>query len=235
VYPPVPSRPVRTSTTGPAVLTIIGAICLVAAIVATVFAVRTFVGIVPLHVLDSRGDPGSAALGVTDVPGAATLDLDAGWYDIYAVVPMARFSTPDVTVQVTGPDGTPVDLQSPTVASTTSLGGSSANAISSFQVTDPGQYTLTATDATSTDTRVIVVRGKPTTAFLGSVAGVVVGMFLAIGLGVVGLGLTIGGGVWWGNRARARKRLAAAAGPAARGSASPGPVVSGPGRRAQRW
>lgn len=205
--PGVPPRPVKTSLAGPITLTAVGVFLVVATIVVAFFVVRTFVSIVPLGVLDGSGNPGSSSLASTDAPGTTTATLEPGYYDLYLVVPASeRYANLEGTAQLTGPDGELVTAEPPGVNGNASMGGSRAFTVAGFRVESAGEYTLTVPAASSDDALVVLVEGHDVAGFVSGLLGTVGGVFVAIGLGVVGLGLTVGGVIWWVVRAKARRR-----------------------------
>lgn len=209
-YPPAPRGPARTSLVGPVVLTGIGAVLLVVTAVIAVLVVRTFLSIVPLGVLDTSGDPGSAALASSSVPGTTTVDLEPGYYHLYLVVPSDEHDASLVgTAELAGPDGTTILADLAGMSGTASMGSSRATLVAGFRVLDAGEHTLTVPDATTSDAQVVLVEGPDFAGFVSGVFGTVGGVFLAIVLGVVGFGLTVGGVIWWVVRGRTRRRVRA--------------------------
>ncbi|UJP40653.1 hypothetical protein [Cellulomonas palmilytica] len=209
-YPPAPRPPARTSLVGPVVLTGIGAFLLVAAVVVAVLVVRTFLSIVPLGVLDAGGGPGSASVASTSAPGTTTAQLAAGYHHLYLVVPSDEHDASLVGVaQLTGPDGTTITGEQSAIDGTATMGGNRAVLVAGFSVLEAGEYTLTVPEATTPDAQVVLVEGPDFAGFISGVFGTVGGVFLAIALGVIGFGLTVGGVIWWVVRARARRRVVA--------------------------
>ena len=208
--PALPQRPVATSLRGPVTMTTIGVLLLVATAVVAFFVVRTFVSIVPFGVLDGSGNPGSASVASTTAPGTTTATLEPGYYDLYLVVPASeRYARLEGTAQLVHSDGTSVTAEPPGVNGTATMGGSRAFIVAGFRVETAGEHTLTVPVASSADAQVVLVEGHDLAGFMSGVFGTVGGVFLAIGLGVVGFGLTVGGVIWWVVRARARRRVAA--------------------------
>ncbi len=208
--PAVPQRPVPTSLRGPVTITTIGVLLLVATAVVAFFVVRTFVSIVPFGVLDGSGNPGSASVASTSAPGTTTATLEPGYYDLYLVVPASeQYARLEGTAELVHADGTSVTAEPPGVNGTATMGGSRAFIVAGFRVETAGEHTLTVPVASSPDAQVVLVEGHDLAGFMSGVFGTVGGVFLAIGLGVVGFGLTVGGVIWWVVRARARRRVAA--------------------------
>ena len=208
--PGVPQRPGGTSLGGPVTITTIGVLLLVATAVVAFFVVRTFVSIVPFGVLDGSGNPGSASVASTSAPGTTTATLEPGYYDLYLVVPASeQYARLEGTAELVHADGTSVTAEPPGVNGTATMGGSRAFIVAGFRVETAGEHTLTVPVASSPDAQVVLVEGHDLAGFMSGVFGTVGGVFLAIGLGVVGFGLTVGGVIWWVVRARARRRVAA--------------------------
>jgi hypothetical protein len=214
--PPAPPASMRTSVAGPRAMTVIGAVLLVAAIVLLALAVPAMVSTIPLHVVDTAGNPGSATLATLDAPGTTTVRLEPGYYDV-DVACQGAFGSLEGAISVVGADGTRVHVADPTVTTTYTVLGTSVISAATFHVSRPGEYVVTAPQVAPATARVLLTRGKDP----ATVARAGLELAGAFVLGAVGLGLTIGGGVWWGSRARNRKRLAGWQ------SAAPGAYSSG--------
>lgn len=154
------------------------AIVVVGIVLAVVIVVRTAVGY-----FDRIDD-----FQRLDVPGSGTVALDDGDYTIYHEYPGANddyrsdFSTPDVTVTLTAPDGSEVPLELYDTEVTYDTGDHEGEALYSFTAEEPGDYELTA-DGEGTD--VAVGRGLGR-GIVGSVVGA-----LAVGLGSAVVGAVI--------------------------------------------
>jgi hypothetical protein len=70
--------------------------------------------------------------------------------------------------------------------------------VGSFTITEPGTYTVIApaTEDGSTAT-VLLTLDQDVRPFLAGVFGSILGVFLAVGPGLVGVFMTAGGIVWW--------------------------------------
>ncbi|NKY38335.1 hypothetical protein [Cellulomonas septica] len=206
--PPSPSTSTtpRRSLVGPVVLTSAGALLLVGAIVAAVVVARTFLSLLPLGVIDAQGDAGPSAVAWTDVPGAVDVDLAPGRYDVFLVVDDVDAHTGlDADVRVVGPDGSPVEVDdAPGVSINAQRGDRRAFNVAAFTVTAAGEHTVVVPGSPSDGALAVVAEGQRTSSFLLGVFGTIGGVFLTIVLGLLGLGLTAGGVVWWALRARAR-------------------------------
>jgi len=194
--PPRPPRPPR-STRGATVLVVVGAALLVAAVVAGVLGVTTFLRAIPTGVVDGAGGPGSSALASGDVPGEAEVALTGGEpYSVWAVVPVGgeRFSAPDVTVSC--PDG---DLAVGLPAVSGSAGLGPFEAITVAEVTSPASQSCTVAveqGGAGPGTTFVVTEGWRFGEFFATVGGTVLLWFVAIGGGLTGAALLVGGIVW---------------------------------------
>lgn len=195
---PVPPR----STRGAQLLTVGGVVVLVLALAVSVGVARVFLGVLPLGVLTSDGEPGPAVVASLDAPGATEVELAADRYAVYLAGPTTG---EDDAVElasdllVSAPDGTVVDTSRGTqVTSTTAGGGRTARTVGSFTITEPGTYTVIApaTDDGSGAT-VLLTPDQDFAPFFAGVFGSIFGVFLAIGLGLVGFLMLAGGIVWW--------------------------------------
>src|SRR5690625_2734790 len=99
--------PVKTSTTGPKILTGVGVLMLLAAIAVAVGVVRLFLSVLPTGLVAADGAPGADAAGGTEVPGSVTLDLTGdSTYVVYLARPSGSTGVQlSDMVSVTGPDG----------------------------------------------------------------------------------------------------------------------------------
>lgn len=218
---PVP----KTSRKAPVAVTILGAVCLVGAVVAAVIAVRLFMSVIPLGVVAADGSPGSKAVGGVEVPGQVALRLDADTtYAVYLARPAAADDV-DLMGPVTlvGPDGAEV-AHVPGASGHSSMNGVEAETLFTFSTADAGEYTLAAPPMAPSSwapwAHVIVTPAPATGGFIASVFGTIAGIFVTIGLALAGGILVIVGGIWWYTRAKARRQLQAGQWPA--GSAATG-------------
>ncbi|PJI85654.1 hypothetical protein [Luteimicrobium subarcticum] len=190
----VPVQGPRRRTPGATALIVIGACVLVGAMVAGVVAAVLFVRVLPTDIVTSDGHPGSASLASGTAPGDATLGVDAG--ERYAVWsarnPGTQASTPDDVTVVC--DGAPVAVTGPSVSGSVTTSGTSAYAAAEFVAPSDGTCTVTVTEPLG---RTFVVADADSFgAFFGGVAATVLLTFAAIGLGLVGAGLLVGGIIW---------------------------------------
>ncbi|WP_019137822.1 hypothetical protein [Cellulomonas massiliensis] len=206
-------RPRPTSLAGPVTLTAFGALLLVAAAVAAVLVVRGFVALLPTDVLRADGTPGPAVVASGTAPGTATASLDAGArYVVVLAVDDDVEATFDGEVKVIAPDGTTfVADDAPGVSLSTTMGGVHARTVVAFQAAGAGAYTLAVPGTDVDGARFLVVPDEDVAPFVAGVFTTVGATFAALALGGVGLAVTVGGGVWWGLRASARRQARVAA------------------------
>lgn len=216
---PTPAAPAhrRASLVGPVLLTVVGALLLVGALAVAVVTAGGFVGAVRSDVLTRDGGPGAAVLASARAPGAASVELTAGErYAVYLVVPREAVGDderPDLDedVLLRTPSGAVVAADgSPGVNVTTSVRGWTAATVGAFTAPETGTYEMAVPDTGVTDAWVALAPDKPFAPFFGAVWGTVAGVFVVIGLSVVGVGVLVGGVVWWVLRARARRTPPAA-------------------------
>lgn len=215
---PPEERPRRTSVGGPVALTVTGALLLVGALVVAVLTAGRFVGAVRSDVLTLDGKPGAAVLGSADAPGATTVELTAGErYAVYLVVPkdaVGDDERPDLPgdVVLQAPSGEVVTADgSPGVNMRTGTGGQVAATVGAFTAPESGEYEVAVPSAGVPGAWVAIAPDKPFAPFFGAIWGTVAGVFVVIGLSVVGVGVLAGGIVWWVLRVRARRAVGVAA------------------------
>lgn len=190
--PPAPRGP-RRAPRGATALVVIGALLLVAALVAAVVAVTLFVRAVPFGVVDVAGGPGSAALASGPVPGSAELDVSDGTtYAVWAVDGGA-LGARDVAVACGGSDAPAVSA--PSVSGSSSAGGVTAETVAEFTAAADTTCTVSVASAPGTST-FVVTEGWRFGEFFGTVGGTVAAALVAGGGGVLGVGLLAGGIVW---------------------------------------
>lgn len=193
---PRPPRPPR-STKGATALVVVGAVVMVLALVAGVLGATTFVRALPTGVVDATGRPGSDALASGDVPGEAEVDLVGGQpYTVWAVRPAGDdgFSVADVTV--TCPDGE-LGVGWPGVTGNAGLGAYEATTVAEVSAATSQRCTV-AVAAGSSDpgTTFVVTEGWRFGEFFTTIGGTILLWFVAVGGGLLGVGLLIGGIVW---------------------------------------
>ena len=186
-------------------MTFSGIAALVAGLAALGAAIGLFVTALPLDVLTLDGRPGSGVVAVVPVPGSESATLDAGDYLVYLAAPRGTPAQLTGAITVTGPDGAAVRVGGSSINGSVSSGSTEGHTVAGFEVPADGEYVITAPPhATSGDARLLVLDDPGIGTFLGQVLGTVGAVFLGIGLGTVGLALTIGGGIWWYLRRRPR-------------------------------
>lgn len=196
-------RPPHRSTRGARILTAIGALLCVGAVVLAVVTGRQFVSLLPLDVLGSDGGAGSAVVGTVEAPGTAEVRLGAGRYAILLAQnqpgEQAELAELAGDLRVIAPDGTSVAADAgPQVSLNASRGGISARSIGAIVAAEPGVYVLTAPRMADGSTATVMLTPDQDFApFLTGIFGTVFGVFGVIVLGLVGLGTTVGGIVWW--------------------------------------
>jgi hypothetical protein len=200
-------HPARTSTAGPRLLTFGGVAALALGAVGLVLAAQSFVGLLPLGILTADGTAGSDVVATVPAPGSTEVVLEGSTdYALYLARPEAAEGGLDGRVVVEGPGGEVVDVAgSADVSVHTSRGGIVANTVGSFTTAAAGTYTLVA-PAMSDDVEasVLVAPDRPVLPFVGGILGTIAGVLVAGVLGALGLGMVIGGALWWHVRRRAR-------------------------------
>jgi hypothetical protein len=204
------SAPPRSvSTTGPAWLTWIGIVLLVAAVAIAIFTVSLFVSLLPVGVMNADGSPGEDVVASVDAgrTGEAEFEADTDYLVILVRPTDASEGALAGDIIVTAPDGSSSPaVQDPGVDMNVGGGGSSGESFTAFGADAGGTYEIAVPAATDAEpTSVLIVEDRETLSFVGGIFGTVGGVFAAILLGLVGLGLMIGGGLWWRSRRAARR------------------------------
>ncbi|QTE28175.1 hypothetical protein [Pengzhenrongella sicca] len=188
-------------------LTAIGALVCVGAIVLGVLTARQFVGLLPLDVLGADGAPGTGVVGSVDAPGTAEIHLDAGRYAI--IVAARQEAAPGELARdldVTAPDGAAVATGGGAqVTINASRDGVAARSVGAFDAATSGVYTVVAPPmADGSDATVMLMPDQDFAPFFAGIFSTVFGVFLVIIVGLVGFGLAVGGIIWWAIAARPR-------------------------------
>ncbi|MBD5787593.1 hypothetical protein IF650_15585 [Cellulosimicrobium terreum] len=162
----------------------------------------TFLRALPTGVVDTAGRPGSAALGSGEVPGAADVTVTSGEpYSVWAVTVGGDepFDVDDVTVACDGGTGPTVSF--PAVSGSSGAGTYTARTVA--QLIAPADGTCTVAVAAGPGSSAgpggstfVVTEGWRFGELVATVGGTILLWFVAIGGGVVGLGLLVGGIVW---------------------------------------
>lgn len=202
--PAAPAAP--RSTRGAKILTFAGAFVLLVTLALSVGVARVFLGVLPTGVVTSDGEPGAAVVASLDAPGAAEVELAADRYAVYLLQPSTGGDGDDADpvdlatdLLVSSSDGTVVDTsRGAQVTMSAGGGGRTAHTVASFTITDPGTYSVIApaTEDGSPAT-VLLAPDQDFAPFFVGIFGSIVGVFLAIGLGLVGFLMLAGGIVWW--------------------------------------
>lgn len=230
----------------PRILTFSGAAVLVVALAAGVLAVVLFVRAVPFDLLGPAGEPGPGALASAGVPGSASVPLpsEPGTYAVWQIGPGtpgdradgtglddewddqdssdqlftgSRLTAEDVTV--TAPDGTRIPVRTGVPSGNVDRGSTHGELIGLFDAAGPVEIEVTD-PGVAAGTSVVVAEGQDFGAFFGTVFGTIGAWFVAVGGGMLGFVMLVGGIVWW-----AVARNARPPGPPA-GQVPPGPPSS---------
>ncbi|MVT24963.1 hypothetical protein [Nesterenkonia alkaliphila] len=190
----------------PTVLTVLGAISLLAGIVLLVVGGLLFWRVLPTDVLDSSGNPGPDAIGHTEAGGSFTADLDSGSsYTFFGAYPRGGGGTFEGGPNIISPSGEQEIANWAQVEATAEQGGTIAESVWTFTPEESGEYSIDTPPATGEIT-VILTEGGDMGGFLGGILGGV-GIFLVGGfLALVGLVLLIIGIVMGSSRRKKAKR-----------------------------
>ena len=165
----------------------------------------------------------SPSLDNVQLPGSLIFTGEDG--EEYALVVTSTSSrTIDLDdVVVTGPGGRAVDLNTTSfnVENTTDSSSTDVRALT-FTAPEDGLYTASVTGSSADlPGNLTAVNASELAAVFGRTALGVMTIVISGLCGIVGLGLTIGGGIWWNVRSKARQR--AASWPQGPGPAAPPP------------
>ncbi|GAA1869282.1 hypothetical protein [Myceligenerans crystallogenes] len=220
----------RTVGKGPKILTFSGAAVLVLALAAGALAVVLFLRAVPLDVVTSSGEPGARALGSADVPGSAEVPLPAepGTYAVWQIgagapagaaghAPNGEWDDdPDQTfagtrlgpddISVTAADGAPVPVRSGFPGGTVDLGGTHGEVVAMFDAAGPVEIEV-SDPGVAAGTSVVVAEGQDFGDFFATLLGTIGAWFVAVGGGMLGFFLLVGGIIWWAVARNARSPL----------------------------
>lgn len=198
--------PPRTSTRGARILTLIGVLVLVVAVVVGVVGIKTL--------SDTVSDPlrpatGSVVIARGPSDASLTLEAEAGrTYSLVAIDPTSA-ATVAATADVTGPDGEPVRVVPVDESTHLSLDGYTVSRFASFTTTSAGTYTIDVVSSVTRSWDVAVADpGAVDDLARDLVVGVVLVVAGVIGAGV-GLVLSISGWIWWAVRRSNQRKVAA--------------------------
>lgn len=178
-------------------MTFSGVALLAGGLAALAAAAGLFLAALPLDVLALDESPGKGVVAVVPAPGSESVTLDSGAYLVYLAAPRGASTRLEGSITVTGPDGSSVRVGSSSINGSVSSGSTEAHTVAGFEVPADGDYVITAPPHSTSEARLLVLTDPGAGTFFGQIVGTVGAAFLGIGLGTVGLCLTIGGGVWW--------------------------------------
>ncbi|MEP7763950.1 hypothetical protein [Sanguibacter sp. 25GB23B1] len=203
--PPTPTRPADTSTRGPAIMTTVGVVLVVLALVLVVVGIVRLTDTVSEDALDVHDGRWAAVEAREDIPDP--VELAAEEDTTYAVLFIGRTGD-EVEVRdlaVVGPRGEDVDLDATQVGYTFSTSRTTTH-VATFDTDEEGTYTLTVEGPSASASGDLAILDDDLV--VGLVVGAVSGLVLlgaGILTGLVGLGLGIGGAVWWSMRRSAAR------------------------------
>ena len=210
--PAAPARtPQRRSLTGPVVLTVVGAVLLVLALVLAIGTAAVLARAVSSAVVGPDGRPGDSVVAVADAPGSTTVRLEAGeTYDVYLVADGAAGDVDlEDDVLLLAPSGEVVAADDdPVVDTRTRVGRWSTESVGAFTAPEDGTYQVAVPPADTSDAWVAIVPARELGPFVSSIAGTVLGILGVVVLAGLGLAALVAGIVWWVLRARSNRRLA---------------------------
>lgn len=199
------ATPVRTSTTGAKILTGIGALFLLLALVLVVVGIDRLADTVSEDALEVRPGADVTAEAREDVPGPAlfTAERDTRYAVLFIGPAEERIDDDDLVV--TGPDGAQVGLAESNMSYSFSAAQTTTH-VATFESDAAGSYTVsvTGTSATARGDLAIIDDELIAGLVVGAVSGVLI-IVAGVFAGILGVGLLIGGAVWWGVRRSAAK------------------------------
>jgi len=202
-YAPAPPK---TSTRGASILTLLGVLVLVVAVVVAAVGFTTLRDAVTDPLRPSSGSI-VIARGPSDAP--LTLEAEAGrTYSLVALDPTSA-ATVAATADVSGPGGDPVRVVPVDEKTHLSVDGFTVSRFASFTTTEAGSYTIDVVSSVSRSWDVAVADpGAVDDLARDLVVGVVLVVVGIIGAGL-GLVLSISGWIWWAVRRSNRRKVAA--------------------------
>lgn len=181
----------------PTVLTVLGAISLLAGIALLVVGGLLFWRALPTDVLNSNGNPGPDVIGHAEAGETFTAALDSGSaYTFFGAYPDGGGGTFDGGPNITAPSGEQEIANWAQVDAVAEQGGTVAESVWTFTPEESGEYTIDTPPATGEIT-VILTEGGGLGGFLGGlmggIGGFLVGGFLALaGLVLLIIGIVMG-------------------------------------------
>ncbi|WP_163543991.1 hypothetical protein [Occultella kanbiaonis] len=203
--------PVRTSTTGPRILTFAGIVVVLAAVAIVLLVALAAAS--ARSVLAPDGSPGDVVTLAVDAPGEGVLELEielgqGQTHQVFLAYP-SRDPVPELSgeILVHGPFGHSQPVL-PFGGEVTSAGGVSAHLAGVFSTLVPGEYRIEV--PATVDGSPVTVLIRPATDSPGLADGFRSGLTrqAATFLGLLGAAMGVGGGIWWRRRAAARRRAA---------------------------
>lgn len=213
-------QPAR-STRGPRALTVLGVVVLLGALVAGSVAVVLVVRALPTGVVGPDGGPGPDVVAVVEPGREARAELTAGAYHVWSATPARGAGDGDATsdgasgglpdgardvverIRVTDPAGDDdVPVRRGWLSGTSRNGRHLAVTVAGFDTSRSGTHVLHVPSLPGTDdAHLLLTADRGAATFVGAVLGTVAAVMAALVLAAVGLGLALGGGVWWYRRA----------------------------------
>lgn len=179
-----------------------GAAVLLLAVGVAVLGAVLFARALPLDVLGAGGTPGPSVVGTVPAGGSATIELDARRYVVWLAAPRADAGVYlDGDLTVTDPDGAQVRVRQGWLSGTSGRGGVLARTAAAFtaDVSGPHQLRAPAVEGSS-EAVLLVTPDEGPAVFIGGIFGTLGAVLGSLLLGTVGLGLTVGGAIWWYRR-----------------------------------
>lgn len=208
--PPPPQRP--ASTRGAKILTFTGGGVLVLGIIALVAAFGILMSAVPTGIVTGSGNPGDDVLVDLAVPGTTEIEATAGSeYSLWTVSERSGSAqTKRQDIEVRDPEGKSVLLTGPSVTGTNTRNHFTARSLANFTAPTSGTYEIVAsgTDLNASGERIFVSQAQEFSSFFAGIFGFIGLMFIGVGGGIVGFGMTLGGIIWWVVASNKKKRQA---------------------------
>ena len=189
----------RSARRGPTILIVVGCVTLLLGVVLGVVTVVVAARTMPFGVLGFDGRAGDDVLAVADAPGVVDVELEEDVEYSLLVVVATRASPASLSgpLEITGPDGSDVPVTSGSSMGFTVTGGDqTGRVVGAVRPTQSGPHAVVVPAADTAAARVFVASLPPTTTFVAAIFGGVLGIFAAVVLGIMGLGMVIGGIVW---------------------------------------
>jgi hypothetical protein len=177
-------------------VTFIGVTLILVAAVVTGFVVRSFLDVLPTGVLTTNGSPGSSVVAVVDAGATGTATLEPGSYTLWLASP-GQPGTLSGQITVDDPAGTQLSVVPAFPGGEVTMGSTHATTESMVTAGTAGDYRIDVPSGDPSGSRVLVVPAQSAVGFFTGLFGTLGGTFLAIALGLTGVAMTIGGGIWW--------------------------------------